>query len=73
MSLMTGCVTHAPATRTVVDTGCSWVLPLYLSEPSIKALRAATTEPAVRKDREAIVAHNRAYERHCGEHRSNPQ
>lgn len=70
---MTGCVTHEPATRTVVDTGCSWVLPLYLSEPTILALRAANTDPLVRMDREAIVAHNRAFERHCGEYRNPPQ
>lgn len=50
----------------VKSDGCVWVDPLYLSEPSIKALRDAQVDhPEVRSDREQIVIHNKLYELNC--------
>lgn len=68
MSLMTGCALLPPVEVTAItDNGCVWAKPIYLSEPGIAALREAQKQyPEVREDREAIVLHNRLYERICG-------
>jgi len=58
--LMTGCGSLAVEVTDVKSDACAWVKPIWLSEPSIKALRDAQEEhPEVRADREAIVLHNK--------------
>lgn len=63
----TGCATLLTGGAPGVPTdGCEWVRPIYLSEVSIDALRSAqAVDPAVRRDREAIAAHNRNFETIC--------
>lgn len=67
MTLMTGCAGLLTVEVTGVKSdACAWVEPLWLSEPSIKALRDAQTDhPEVRKDREAIVIHNKMTQLNC--------
>lgn len=50
----------------VRSDGCVWTSPIFLSEPSIQALREAQTKhPEVRIDREQISKHNKLYNENC--------
>ena len=74
--LMSGCASLGRLTDSEIErgitevdiNGCSWALPIYLSESSIEALRKAQeTSSEVRADRVAIAMHNKKYMEFCSQ------
>ncbi|MCV3301706.1 hypothetical protein [Leclercia adecarboxylata] len=55
--LIASCGTAGPAKVEVIDTGCDWVRPIYLTDHDIDVLDRQT-----KKD---ILAHNRAWQANC--------
>ncbi|MEC3939159.1 hypothetical protein VOF76_23800 [Leclercia adecarboxylata] len=55
--LIASCVQTGPAKVEVIDTGCDWVKPIYLTDHDIDELDRQT-----KKD---ILAHNKAWQANC--------
>lgn len=50
-----GCVTNGPARIEVVDTGCAWTRPVYVSNQDVLTEKTATQ----------ILVHNETWELRC--------
>ncbi|MDE9575221.1 hypothetical protein L2106_17680 [Citrobacter portucalensis] len=55
--LIGSCVQTGPAKVEIIDTGCDWVKPIYLTDNDIAAMDKQT-----KKD---ILAHNKAWQQNC--------
>ena len=50
----------------VVQTECSWVKSLTISDKTFELLSQNISDPEVRRDVDQIVAHNESYRTFCG-------
>ncbi|HGF0769556.1 TPA: hypothetical protein ACF7ZB_001874 [Kluyvera georgiana] len=55
--LIASCAETGPAKVEVIDTGCDWVTPIYLTDHDIAVMDKQT--------KRAILAHNKSWQKNC--------